>query len=117
MRRKIVFAITALAVAFGPILTASPASAANMYDGIAWYWIKNPKCGYSSCWQIKVKASRTSCPDGLYVTLKEKDSRGNIVGEPIDSVNSLYRGETAILTFRSYYSGRSTGSVDEMNCY
>jgi hypothetical protein len=117
MTKKFFGLVTILALMFAPIATSAPAFAANKTDGISWYWIKNPKCGYSSCWQMKVKASSTSCPNGLFVTLKEKDSRGNIVGSPIDSVGSLYMGERAILTFRSYYSGRSTGSVDEFSCY
>lgn len=101
----------------GSLAVAVPAHAANYTDGISWFWIKNPRCGYFDCWQMKVKASRVSCPGGLFITLDELNSRGDIVGNPIDSVSSLRRGQTAILTFDSLYDGRSSGRISEINCF
>lgn len=115
--RRIGALLVSVAFGLGLVGVAPPAQAANNWDGIAWYWIKNPRCGYLACWQIKVKASRVSCPEGLFVTLDEKNRSGDIVGNPIDSVNSLRRGQTAILTFYSTFEGASTGSVSEMNCF
>ncbi len=115
--RFIAVSVAVGAFASAGIGVAAPVQAAYYQDGISWYWIKNPRCGYSGCWQIKVKASKTSCPDGLFVTLDELNSSGDIVGNPIDSVSSLLRGQTAIMTLRSTYDGRSTGRLSEINCY
>lgn len=115
--KRITALLTGLVLALGGVIVAPAAHAANYQDGISWYWIKNPRCGYLACWQIKVKASRTSCPGGLFVTLDEENEDGDIVDNPIDSVNSLRRGQTAILTFHSLYDGESTGSVSEINCF
>ena len=118
LKAKIIATAVATGVLIGAgIGIAAPVQAANYTDGISWYWIKNPRCGYFSCWQMKVKASRTSCPDGLFITLDELNSSGDIIGNPIDSVSSLRRGQTAILTFTSTYDGRSSGRLSEVNCF
>lgn len=98
---------------------APPAQAANYQDGISWYWIKKPRCSYgSSCSQIKVKATGTSCPDGLYVEVNFLDRSGTIVDYSNDLVSSLARGQSAILTFTTYEdSVRRTSAPTEMICY
>jgi hypothetical protein len=124
---KITYWMTATLVGASSILglVASPASAsvpsaqpaANRYGGISWYWIQNPSCGYFDCYKMKVKASRTSCPGGLYVELNEYDRRGNIVDYTNAVVGSLRRGETAILTFNSTNPAAVSARLSEMSCY
>lgn len=119
MKRMLGGVIAAGLIAGAGIVVVPAANAANYQDGLSWYWIKNPRCPYgSSCSQMKVKASRTSCPDGLYVEVNFMDRRGNIIDFSNDVVGSLMRGETAILTFTSYdRSVRQTSAPTEMNCH
>jgi hypothetical protein len=117
--RKYVAIVVSLVVAATVGMFAAPAAqAANYYRGISWYWLSNPDCGwYDTCYGMKVKASRVSCPDGLYVTLNEYDDSGNIVGDTIDSVDSLYRGDTAILIFPSLENSATEAGLSRMRCF
>ena len=117
MNRKTVVAFAAVMMtAFGLFVTPT-AQAANHYHGISWYWIQHPHCGYFDCYQMKVKASSTECPDGLYVELNEYNRSGDIVGYTNDIVSSLGYGETAILTFDSIEDSAVSARLSKMNCY
>lgn len=119
MKRLIGSVVAATLIAGIGVVAAPVAHAAYYEDGISWYWIKNPKCPYGSrCSQIKVKASRTSCPEGLYVEVNFLDARGNIVDYANDVVGSLQRGQKAILTFTSYNNSiKTTSAPTKINCY
>lgn len=116
----ITFAAAALTLALAPAASAAGQAvtpSANRYQGISWYWIKNPRCGYFDCYQMKVKASSVSCPDGLYVELNEFNRSGDIVDYTNDMVSSLYRGDTAILTFNSTSDSAVSARLSKMSCY
>jgi hypothetical protein len=85
-------------------------------SGVAYKWVKDPRCDYSSCAQLYVVPVDQGCPNGLYVSANLLRG-GVVVDYGNDLVPSLSAGQKALLTltFASDQGGKV--QLTEINCY
>jgi hypothetical protein len=86
-------------------------------NGIKWQWADGECQSYeTSCYHIKVHATY-GCRNGLYVTLNEYDDQDRILGDTIESVNSVPSGSTVLLDIVSLADNASYARLAKIDCY
>jgi hypothetical protein len=114
----------AAAIALGAVLVPGPANAyPRDVTGLRWSWVPRPNCPPRSCWQFKVKAVSTSCPNGLYLSVNQwtqadLQSPTNVfISDVAAVVPRLRRGQTVVVTLPRSARTAEGVSLSEINCY
>lgn len=116
--------VASVALALCAVLGPGVASAqAQDVAGLRWSLVKKPDCPPRSCWQVKVTAVSTSCPNGLYLSLNQWTqadllSTSNVFLSDVAAVlPRVRRGQTAIVTLPRSERRAQGASLSEINCY